>query len=215
MFKFYVYEISFRKLSKKLLGFEDILTLSDELYARYNCLVIFVNKEEYIDEVEMLLKDNGLVFIRSGLIVDKADIREVLRTHHVYARARMYKYISNEYLICYQGYYILGFLHHKQSMEHEGKLIDYIYYTYKDMQRSVERLLTILRNTYSGEIYCSILNTDYDLIGTVLDSCGYTRVIPNYKTLRAPYNCKLELACPDSTGANCSCTLDLYYNELT
>ena len=215
MFKFYVYDISFRKLSKKLLGYEDILTLSDELYARYKCLVIFVAKEEYIDTIETLLKDNGLVFIRSGLIVDKADIREVLRTHHVYDRASMYKYISSEYLICYQGYYILGFLHHKQSLEHEGKLIDYIFYTYRDMRRSVERLLTILRNTYSSEIYCSILNTDYGFIGPVLESCGYERVIPNYKTLCAPYNCKLELACPDSTGANCSCTLDLYYNELT
>lgn len=215
MFKFYVYDISYKKMSRKLLGYEDCVTLSDDLYDKYKCLVIFVTKEEYIDKIDTLLKDNGLIFIQSGLFVDKADIREILRTRHVYARARMYKYVGSEYLICYQGYYMLGFIHHKQSTEHEGKLIDYIYYTFKDMQRVLERILTILRSSYTSEIYCSILNTDYDLIGATLEDCGYIRVIPNYKTLRAPYNCKLETACPDVKGVNCTCSLDLYYNELT
>lgn len=215
MFKFYVYDISFKKMSRKLLGYEDYVTLSDDLFDKCNCLVISVTEEEYVDKIDTLLKDNCLIFIRSGLLADKSDIRWILLTHHVYARAHMYKYVETEYLICYQGYYMLGFIHHKQSMEHEGKLIDYIYYTFKDMQRVVERILTILRNSYTSEIYCSILATDYDLIGATLEDCGYIRVIPNYKTLRAPYNCKLELACPDVEGANCTCSLDLYYNELT
>lgn len=212
MYKFYIFNIQEDKLSGILFKFNGNYSLSYEVD---DCVVVTTDDPVSYISMNDVLKEYGLIFVREGTSTDRLDIINILRENAGYAFSSTRKYTPKEYLVLYHGYYIVSMLHHKQSNVYEGQFSDFVFTSGEDWQGRLIALLSVYLSQHDGESYFSIPTVELDRVGLILQNQGFKRVVPHYKILRAPYNCKLETNCKYYQEHNCSCSMDLYYKELS
>lgn len=212
MYKFYIFNIREDKLLRILSEFHDDYSLSDGVG---DCTVVTTDDLVFYVLLNDAFKENGLTFVREGILADRLDVIDILRNNAGYAFSSTRKYIPAEYLVLYHGYYIVSMLHHVQSNVYEGQLSDFVYASGENWQGRLNVLLNVYLSQHEGEIYFSVPTIELDRIGLILQNQGFKRVVPHYKILQAPYNCKLETNCKYYREHNCSCAMDLYYKELS
>lgn len=212
MYKFYIFNIHEDRLLRILSEFKDNYSVSN---SQDDCFTVATDDLVFYVLLDEAFKENGLAFVREGILADRPDVIDILRENSGYSFTSTRIYGPDEYLVLYHGYYIVSLLHHIQSNVYEGQLIDFVFTSGKDWQHRLDMLLSAYLLLYSGEVYFSIPTAELERIGITLQQLGFERVIPHYKLLQAPYNCKLETNCKYYREHNCSCSLDLYYKELS
>lgn len=212
MYKFYIFNIHADKLHRILYKFNANYSLSDEVNG---CTLVTTDDLICYTSLNDVFKEHGLIFVREGILADRLDVVTILRENAGYAFSSTRKYTPDEYLVMYHGYYIVSMLHHKQSNVYEGQFSDFVFTSGEDWQGRLSALLRVYLSQHDGESYFSIPTVELDRVGLILQNQGFERVVPHYKILRAPYNCKLETNCKYYREHNCSCSMDLYYKELS